>query len=362
MKINFLYSSLLVIFFFFFVPKVLSVSNPPKQKIIYGFVTTAEALAKPDGTTNEPKYPIGYCVEFLETLKNDDTLKNKYSFISHAIVNQGSETKSFRQGEFDGIINGKLNVYCGALFPKRINPKNQKVVLSNKSFYDSEVKLLMNKDLLNIPSSVNNLSDLAIIFKRKTFVIGALKGHPGIKDVLINNGFEEKDIEPYDQYKDLKTAFSNGKIHAVAFDTLHMDSYLSKSQLKSDINKKYIILPPSRLTDTERQEELVAYHFAFRKVKDDYAKAIIDELLDRPLYINLKNKLEEPRKQINEWSDNSRAFNLIHYLKAIFQTPVFGRYFIICLLLALAFVLPPGSQRKPLDLVWELVMKLIKST
>ena len=367
------YSSFLVITLLVVTQKVLSSPNKLGAKEInYGFVTTSEALAKTSSRTGKAKYKTGYCVEFLNNLKEDYNFRSKYSFHRHPIANQGAYVKGIFLNSFDGLENGKLDIHCGAMTPKNDSKdyEKSKIILSIP-FFESEVKVLIVEDLSNEFLQIESLSDLGNIFKNKKYTVGILEGQEAIKETLLINGFDSNNIKIYSDQDELQAKLENRTIKGIANDTLHMKSYIDSTTFSSlNIREKYFILPPPRPSVDVRTGELVTYRFAFRSTDGDIKDDLIDSSLEKSSYVSLRKGLEVFRTDINNFSrkkqkalPTSEPFwdNVLNHLRLRFQSKFYINFFIIGISLAfLLFAFPHETRPKIIDIIKEVLSKILK--
>jgi hypothetical protein len=280
------------------------------------------------------------------------------------------------RNSLDGLKIGKLDIHCGAMTPKNDSNdskdyKKSKIILS-KPFFESEVKVLIVKDISDEFLQIESLSDLGNIFKNKKYTVGILEGQEAIKETLLINGFDSNNIKIYPDQNELQAKLENRTIKGIANDTLHMKSYIDSTTFSSPIiREKYFILPPPRPSVNVRTGELVTYRFAFRSTDGDIKDDLIDSNLEKSLYESLRNGLEVFRTDINNFSrkkqkalPTSEPFwdNILNHLCLRFKSKFYIKFFIIGTSLAfLLFAFPHETRPKLINIIEEVLSKILKN-
>ncbi len=251
----------------------------PKRELIVGI--RKRYIDSSDGTkinTGVTTVVENYCRDLLGPMKNSLKQEDQIPNITVKVIDN-YDLDNELYPSYNGLETGKTQIDCGSEI--RINTAPNKKILYSNTFFETGLKLLINKESFDEVTDKKTVSKTILTDKIKNSIkIGLFEKRINVVKILDEEGF--KNYVLYKNDSELNDALANGTIKAYVDDPLRMEEffqYFIKNDSKSQ--NKFLIYPP----------ELQDYFFDSHNAKLRYVFAFAKDAEDSTLYQNKINEI-----------------------------------------------------------------------
>ena len=212
----------------------------PKRELIVGI---RKRYIYSDGTpinTGVTTVVENYCRDLLGPMKNSLKQEDQIPNITvKDIDNYDLDNELYPK--YNGLETGKTQIDCGSEIG--INTAPNKKILYSDTFFETGLKLLINKESFDKVTDKKTVSKTSLTDEIKNIKIGLFEKRINVANILDEQGF--KNYERYKNDSELNNALANGTIKAYVDDPLNIVEFFSQFiKDNGESQNKFLIYPP----------------------------------------------------------------------------------------------------------------------